>query len=200
MRCRGGSACWIRHRLTMSDVTLSDIEQLRAEAGAADAVFEMDEAAFRALYDRTARALWAYLARITGSADLRRRSAPGNLLSFLRSRPDYESDAHRRHSLFRIATNLAHDSRRRGVRAHAGRLVGGALDGCDSTSPPRPSGAPISRGRCRTSGRASARCSGWPTHRARRIAISPASSASRPQSVRLLLFRARQQARRTAAR
>ena len=43
----------------MPDLTISDIEQLRAEADAADAVFEMDEAGFRALYHRTARALWA---------------------------------------------------------------------------------------------------------------------------------------------
>lgn len=102
----------------MSDVTLSEIERLRAAADAADAVFEMDEAAFRALYDRTARALWAYLVRITGRADLADDLLQETYYRFLRSRSGYVSDAHRRHSLFRIATNLAHDCRRRGIRAH----------------------------------------------------------------------------------
>ena len=101
----------------MSDVTLSEIEQLRAEAAAADAVFEMDEDVFRALYDRTARALWAYLARITGSADLADDLLQETYYRFLRSRGTYESEAHRRNSLFRIATNLARDCRRRGLRA-----------------------------------------------------------------------------------
>jgi RNA polymerase sigma-70 factor (ECF subfamily) len=100
----------------MSDVTISDIEQVRAEAAAADAVFEMDEDVFRALYDRTARALWGYLARITGSADLADDLLQETYYRFLRSRMTYESEAHRRNSLFRIATNLARDGRRRGIR------------------------------------------------------------------------------------
>jgi RNA polymerase sigma-70 factor (ECF subfamily) len=105
----------------MSDVTLSDIEQLRAQAAAADAVFEMDEDAFRALYDRTSRALWAYLSRITGSPDLADDLLQETYYRFLRARVAYESDAHRRNSLFRIATNLARDGHRRGLRA---RFVG----------------------------------------------------------------------------
>jgi hypothetical protein len=48
---------WILRRPTMSDVTLSEIEQLRA-AAAADAVFEMEEDAFRARATAW-RALWA---------------------------------------------------------------------------------------------------------------------------------------------
>jgi len=107
----------MRRRLNMRDVTLSEIEQLRAEAGTADAVFEMDEAAFRALYDRTARALWGYLARITGSGDVADDLLQETYYRFLRSRSTYENDAHRRNALFRIATNLAHDCRRRGIRA-----------------------------------------------------------------------------------
>jgi RNA polymerase sigma-70 factor, ECF subfamily len=105
----------------MPDVTISEIEQLRAEAAAADAVFEMDEEAFRALYDRTARALWAYLSRITGSPDLADDLLQETYYRFLRARVLHESDAHRRNSLFRIATNLARDGHRRGLR---GRLVG----------------------------------------------------------------------------
>ena len=105
----------------MRDVTLSEIEQLRAEAATADAVFEMDEEAFRALYDRTARTLWAYLSRITGSPDLADDLLQETYYRFLRARVLYESDAHRRNSLFRIATNLARDGHRRGLR---GRFVG----------------------------------------------------------------------------
>ena len=104
----------------MPDVTISEIEQLRAEAAAADAVFEMDEEAFRALYDRTARALWAYLSRITGNPDLADDLLQETYYRFLRARVAHESDAHRRNSLFRIATNLARDGHRRGLR---GQLV-----------------------------------------------------------------------------
>lgn len=100
----------------MPDVTLSEIEQLRAEAAVSDAVFEMDEDAFRALYDRTARALWAYLSRITGSQDLADDLLQETYYRFLRARIRYESDTHRRNSLFRIATNLARDGHRRGLR------------------------------------------------------------------------------------
>jgi RNA polymerase sigma-70 factor, ECF subfamily len=105
----------------MPETTLSEIEQLRAEAAAADAVFEMDEEAFRALYDRTARALWAYLSRITGSPDLADDLLQETYYRFLRARVRYESDAHRRNSLFRIATNLVRDNHRRSVRC---RFVG----------------------------------------------------------------------------
>ena len=106
----------------MPDVTISELEQLRAEA-AAEAVFEMDEAGFRALYDRTARGLWAYLARVTGSPDGADDLLQETYYRFLRSRGTYESEAHRRHTLFRIATNLARDGRRRGLRAHFVTIV-----------------------------------------------------------------------------
>ena len=101
----------------MRDVTISDIERLRAEADAADVLFEMDEDTFRALYDRTARALWAYLWRITGSRDAADDLLQETYYRFLRARGCHESDAHRRNSLFRIATNLARDGWRRGAHA-----------------------------------------------------------------------------------
>ena len=101
----------------MRDVTISDIERLRAGTAANDAVFEMDEEAFGALYDRTARALWAYLSRMTGRRDLADDLLQETYYRFLRARGDYENDAHRRNALFRIATNLARDGHRRGLRA-----------------------------------------------------------------------------------
>lgn len=90
-----------------------------AEAAAADAdvAFEVDEEAFRGFYDRTARMLWVYLERLTGD-----RQAADDLLQesyyrLLSSTVAFEGESHRRHYLFRIATNLAHDRfRRRRVR------------------------------------------------------------------------------------
>jgi len=101
----------------MRDLTVADIERLRAEADGADAVFEMDEESFRALYGRTARALWAYLSRITGSPDAADDLLQETYYRFLRAQGRHENEAHRRNSLFRIATNLARDGWRHGARA-----------------------------------------------------------------------------------
>jgi RNA polymerase sigma-70 factor (ECF subfamily) len=99
----------------MRDVTLSSLERLGL--GAADAeetlTFCMDEDAFRLFYDRTARPVWAYLARITGDRQLADDLLQESYYRFLRSRAVLDDEAHRRNYLFRIATNLAHDARRR---------------------------------------------------------------------------------------
>jgi len=101
----------------MREVTLTDVERLQAQAADADVAFEMDEEAFRAFYDRTARLLWAYLSRITGSSTAADDLLQETYYRFLRARVAHESDAHRRHYLFRIATNLVHDRRRRHLAA-----------------------------------------------------------------------------------
>lgn len=101
----------------MRDVTIADIERLRAGAEGVDTVFEMDEDTFRALYDRTSRALWAYLSRITGSRDAADDLLQETYYRFLRAQGRYDSEAHRRNSLFRIATNLARDGWRRSAHA-----------------------------------------------------------------------------------
>jgi RNA polymerase sigma-70 factor (ECF subfamily) len=94
-------------------MALSDIERLQSAADEADVTFEMDEDTFRAFYDRTSRSLWAYLSRMTGDGHAADDLLQESYYRFLRTRVDYESEAHRRNYLFRIATNLVRDSRRR---------------------------------------------------------------------------------------
>lgn len=98
--------------MSIHDMTFSDASRLALETEES-VPLKMDEETFRAFYDRTARGLWAYLTRVTGD-----RHAADDLLQeayyrFLRAGATHESEAHRRNSLFRIATNLARDARRR---------------------------------------------------------------------------------------
>ena len=116
----------------MRDVTLSELERLGVEAADVDATFQMDEEAFRLFYDRTARPMWAYLARMTGDPRLADDLLQEAYYRFLRARATHDDDAHRKNYLFRIATNLAHDVRRR-PRIDATALVdaSGARDPAD---------------------------------------------------------------------
>jgi len=103
------------------DATFTDVNAAIDALDPATAVaLQMDEDAFRGFYDRTSRMLWVYLERMTGD-----RSAADDLVQesyyrFLRADAPLESEAHRRHYLFRIATNLARDRFRRSrhVPAH----------------------------------------------------------------------------------
>jgi RNA polymerase sigma-70 factor, ECF subfamily len=92
------------------ELTVTDLERVVAEA--VDAL-QMDEDTFRAFYDRTARQVWAYLARITGDRSLADDLLQESYYRFLRAEQSFTSEAHRRNYLFRIATNLAHDRHRR---------------------------------------------------------------------------------------
>jgi RNA polymerase sigma-70 factor (ECF subfamily) len=73
----------------------------------------MDEAAFRHLYDRTARPLRAYLVRSCGDLALADDLLQEAYLRMLRSGFEGEDDNHRKNYLFRIATNLLRDHFRR---------------------------------------------------------------------------------------
>jgi RNA polymerase sigma-70 factor (ECF subfamily) len=96
----------------MTDITLSELERLGA-FDEAERTFQMDEDAFRAFYDQTARPVWLYLARLTGDRRLADDLLQETYYRFLRARAAFDSDDHRRHYLFRIATNLVNDHRRR---------------------------------------------------------------------------------------
>jgi RNA polymerase sigma-70 factor (ECF subfamily) len=99
-----------------SDMTLSHVEQLDAAADL-EVSFQMDEDAFRAFYDRTARSLWNYLARLTGDRQVADDLLQESYYRFLRAQAPLDGEAHRRAYLYRIATNLARDGHRRSLRA-----------------------------------------------------------------------------------
>jgi RNA polymerase sigma-70 factor, ECF subfamily len=175
----------------MRDLTLADIEQLRAQASDADVALEMDEDAFRAFYDRTARVLRAYLSRVAGDPQLADDLLQETYYRFLRARTRYESEAHRRNSLFRIASNLVRDTHRR--RRGAPMLVTPADEGAipDSSGAARPErGADLRRamGRLRPRDRELLWLAYAQGSSHREIA---ASLGLKTGSIKLLLFRAR---------
>jgi RNA polymerase sigma-70 factor (ECF subfamily) len=100
----------------MRDLTLTDVERLASRAGEARAdevAFQMDEDTFRAFYERTARPVWMYLARMTGDPQAADDLLQDTYYRFLRADRGYENDTHRKNYLFLIATNLVRDARRR---------------------------------------------------------------------------------------
>ena len=92
------------------DATYSDLTRA---AAAASVEFVMDEEAFRGFYERNARGLWAYLARLTGSRESADDLLQETFYRFLRAGAGHQSETHRRNSLYRIASNLARDAHRR---------------------------------------------------------------------------------------
>jgi RNA polymerase sigma-70 factor, ECF subfamily len=73
----------------------------------------MDEDAFKAVYDRTSRPLWAYLQRVSGRADVADDLLQEAYCRFFVRNPHGLGESQTRSYLFRIATNLLHDRWRR---------------------------------------------------------------------------------------
>ncbi len=96
----------------MRDVVLTDMERLGAFAEA-EQTFQMNEETFRLFYDRTARPVWLYLARMTRDDRLADDLLQEAYYRFLKTTARFDDDEHRKNYLFRIATNLVHDHRRR---------------------------------------------------------------------------------------
>lgn len=97
----------------MADVTYLDVGRLNGDAALdADVALAMDEDAFRAFYDRTAGPLWGYLSRVSGNRQLADDLMQEAYYRLLKAHVAFENETHRRNYLYRIATNLVHDSRR----------------------------------------------------------------------------------------
>jgi RNA polymerase sigma-70 factor, ECF subfamily len=118
----------------MREIVLTDMERLGA-FDEAERTFQMTEDAFRVFYELTARPVRIYLARMCGDDRLAEDLLQETYYRFLRSSAAFEGDDHRRNYLFRIATNLVHDHRRRPrvevpAAPDAAETVASPADGC----------------------------------------------------------------------
>jgi RNA polymerase sigma-70 factor (ECF subfamily) len=99
--------------MSIRDTTIESALESASTVDATAVTFQMDEDAFRGFYDRTSRLVWAYLARMTGDRQLADDLLQECYYRFLRAEAALETESHRRHYLFRIATNLVRDGHRR---------------------------------------------------------------------------------------
>ena len=89
------------------------IARLETGAAAQNVAQPMDSEAFAAFYQRSARSLWAYLARVSGNPALADDLMQEAYLRFLGASHLPDGEVACRRYLFRIATNLLHDHWRR---------------------------------------------------------------------------------------
>jgi RNA polymerase sigma-70 factor (ECF subfamily) len=94
----------------MREVTYNEFEAAAAET---KETFQMVEERFAIFYQRTARPLWSYLARVSGNAALADDLFQESYCRFLASARREMSEEYKRKYLFRIATNLLNDHWRR---------------------------------------------------------------------------------------
>ena len=88
------------------------LENVQAGEGAA-AESRMDRDAFAGFYERSARPLWAYLARVSGDPALADDLVQESFVRMLGVATPLDGELHAKRYLFRIATNLLKDYWRR---------------------------------------------------------------------------------------
>jgi RNA polymerase sigma-70 factor (ECF subfamily) len=115
------------------DLTMSTIERAQAGLAASDEAFSMDDETFRIFYDRTARALWAYLSRASGSRTLADDLLQESYVRLLQAKLVSSDEAYLKNYLFRIGGNLLRDHWRRE------RSAPRASETEDATTTPDPS-------------------------------------------------------------
>jgi RNA polymerase sigma-70 factor, ECF subfamily len=174
------------------DMTLSDVDRLGLEAEHGAEVLAMDEDAFRVFYEQTSRALWAYLSRATGDPEAANDLLQEAYYRVLRARVSFETEAHRRHYLFRVGANLLRDRRRRPLREVALPEPGQERPGMSENSLPAAIAARRDVSRALESLRPRDRDLLWFAY-AQGMTHSEiaASLGVKSASVRMLLFRAR---------
>ena len=91
------------------EITVTELDGSKVGVEAAEEAFFMDEQAFRVFYQRTARPLWSYLSRISGSPSLADDLFQETYYRFLRANLKSADEVYQKNYLFRIATNLTHD-------------------------------------------------------------------------------------------
>ena|SRR2546423_5701825 len=104
------------------------IQLVESNDRARSAELLMDDEAFAGFYERTARPLWGYLARVSGNATLADDLLQESYLRFLGAAyPWADGEVACRRYLFRIASNLLRDHWRRPVTASLEDVPEGAL-------------------------------------------------------------------------
>jgi RNA polymerase sigma-70 factor, ECF subfamily len=88
------------------------LESVQAGEGAA-AESRMDRDACAGFYERTARPLWAYLARVSGDPALADDLVQESFVRMLGAAAPLDGEVHAKRYLFRVATNLLKDHWRR---------------------------------------------------------------------------------------
>jgi RNA polymerase sigma-70 factor (ECF subfamily) len=101
---------------------------------AVTAELPMDNGAFAGFYERTARPLWAYLARSSGDQALADDLMQESFVRFLCADAPTDGDVEARRYLFRIASNLLRDHWRRPVAASIEDMPEMAFAAADTTA------------------------------------------------------------------